>query len=246
MKKNIKTIGLVIRKCDFGEADRIVTVLCDDYGKIDLLAKGARRLKSKFCGRLELFNEIELMGFAGRDLHYLDEADLIKAYPEEKDVGRHRILFYLAELTNRLIQSDQQVEGVYPLLQETLYHLQKTDRLETVLHAYLTKLLTLTGFLSPWNKCGICDASLSLNNAICLHATDGHLVCHECSSSADSQLSIALIKWVNFMQNYPLSDTLRVRVAEEDNQSVWIWLQSVLENLLSSPLKSEAFLQSVN
>ncbi|MBN2096510.1 DNA repair protein RecO [Candidatus Peregrinibacteria bacterium] len=244
MKKQIKTTGIVIRKCDFGEADRIVTVLTDDYGKIDLLAKGARRLKSKFCGRLELFNEIDLSGSAGRELHYLDEADLIKAYPEEKNVGRHRILFYLAELTNRLIPSGQQAEGAYPLLQETLYHLQKTDRLETILHAYLIKLLTFTGFLSPWNKCGICDASLNLDDPICLHATDGHLLCPDCQSPADRPLSVPLIKWVNFMQQYPLPDTLRVSVKEEDSQSVWIWLQSILENLLSSPLKSEAFLKA--
>lgn len=243
--KHLKTTGLVIRKCDFGEADRIVTLLTDEFGKIDCLAKGARRLKSKFCGRLELFNEIEITAFTGRELHYLNEARLITAYPEEKEVSRHRILFYLAELTNRLIHPDQNIEGACPLLRDALLNIQKTNRLETVLHAYLTKLLTLTGFLSPWNKCGICDASLNLDNAICLHATDGHLVCHECSSSADSQLSVALIKWVNFMQNYPLSDTLKVKVEEEDQRSVWIWLQSILENLLSSPIKSEEFLRTV-
>jgi len=244
MKKQIKTTGIVIRKCDFGEADRIVTVLTDEYGKIDLLAKGARRLKSKFCGRLELFNEIDLGGSVGRELYYLDNAELIRAYPEEKDVNRHRVLFYLAELTNRLIPPDQQTEGVYPLLQQTILHLQQTDRLETILHAYLTKLLTLTGFLSPWNKCGICDISLSLETPVCLHATDGHLLCPDCQSPADRPLSVPLIKWVNFMQQYPLSDVLKVAVQTADQQTVWLWLQGILENLLSSPLKSEAFMKT--
>ena len=62
-------------------------------------------------------------------------------------------------------------------------------------------------------------------------------------SPADSQLSVPLVKWVNFMQNYPLSDALKVKVDEKDHQSVWQWLQGVLGNLLSSPIKSEAFLQ---
>ena len=245
MKKNFKAKGIVIRKIDLNEADRIVTILTDDSGKIDCIAKGARRLKNKFCGRLELFSHVQVACFQGRNLANLNEIHLINAYPEEKEIARHRILFYLAELTNRLIQSDQHIEGAYPLLADTLRHIQKTDRLETILHAYLIKLLTLTGFLSPWNKCGICNTALCLDTSICLHATDGHLICHECSSSADSQLSVPLIKWVNFMQNYPISDALKVRVEEKDRQSVWIWLQGILENLLSSPIKSEEFLQAV-
>lgn len=245
MKRHFKSNGIIIRKTDFNEADRIVTILTDDCGKIDCIAKGARRLKSKFCGRLELFYNINLTCFQGRNLANLNEAHLLSAFPEEKDVNKHRILFYIAELTNKLIQSDQQIDGAYPLLLDTLQNLKNSDKLEIILHAYLIKLLTLTGFLSPWNKCGICSHPLNLENLICLSATDAHVVCQDCSSPADSPLSVPLIKWVNFMQNYPLSDVLKVKVNEKDHQSVWIWLQGILENLLSSPIKSEKFLQSV-
>ncbi len=243
MKKQIKTTGIIIRKCDFGEADRIVTALTDEYGKIDLLAKGARRLKSKFCGRLELFSEIEFTGFCGRGLYYLNEAELVRAYPDEKEVGRHRVLFCLAEITNRLVPSEQEAEGLYSLLREALNHLPATHRVETVLHAYLIKLLTLAGFLSPWNKCGICNAPLNLEDPIRLHPADGHLLCPDCQSPADRLLSVPLIKWVNFMQQYPLPDALKVSVRTADQQTVWLWLQGVLENLLSSPLKSGEFLE---
>jgi DNA repair protein RecO (recombination protein O) len=245
MNKHFKTTGIVIRKIDLNEADRIVTVLTDEFGKIDCIAKGARRLKSKFCGRLELFYQVDLTCFQGRELTNLNEIHLLSAFPEEKDVNKHRILFYIAELTNKLIQSDQQIEGAYPLLFDTIQHLKNSDKLEIILHAYLIKLLTLAGFLSPWNKCGICNHPLNLEHLICLSATDAHVVCQDCCSPADNPLSIPIIKWVNFMQNYPLSDALKVKVDEKDHQSVWIWLQEVLGNLLTSPIKSEGFLQQV-
>ncbi len=244
MNKHFKTRGVVIRKVDFGEADRIVTVLTDEFGKIDCIAKGARRLKSKFCGRLELFNHVELTCFQGRELACINEANLLSALPEEKDINKHRVLFYIAELTNRLIQSGQHIEGVYPLLRETLHHLTG-DKLEIILHAYLVKLLTLTGFLSPWNKCATCDNPLNINKPICLSDTDANLVCESCTHSADSIVNVSLIKWVNFMQNYPLPNVLKIKVEEKDHQSVWQWLQGILADLLSSPIKSEEFLQTI-
>jgi DNA repair protein RecO (recombination protein O) len=242
MKRNFKTKGIIIRKVDFNEADRIVTVLTDDLGKIDCIAKGARRLKSKFCGRLELFFNVDLICFQGRDLATLNEAHLINGFMEGKDINKHRILFYIAELTNRLIQSGQHIEEAYPLLQKTLSYLEYTDKYEILLHGYLVKLLTITGFLPPWNKCATCNEPLSLDKPVCLSALDANVVCDSCACSADRIIDVPLIKWVNFMQNYPLSDALKVKVKENDHQSVWQWLNGILGNLLSSPIKSEEFL----
>ena len=242
MKRNFKTTGIIIRKIDFGETDRIITILTDDLGKIDCIAKGARRLKSKFCGRLELFYNVDITCFQGRSLAIIKEVDLVSAITDCKDVNRHRVLFYIAELTNRLIQSDQHIEEVYPLLQKTLNCMEDTDKYEILLHGYLIKLLTLTGFLPQWNKCATCNDPLNLDKPVCLSALDSNVVCDVCANSADKMIEVPFIKWVNFMQNYPLSDTLKVKVDENDHQSVWQWLNGILGNLLSSPIKSEEFL----
>jgi DNA repair protein RecO (recombination protein O) len=75
MEKQKKTKGIVLRRFNLNEADQIVTVLTEDEGKVSLLAKGSRRLKSKFCGRLEPFYHVSLNYFQGRELGHLDEAD---------------------------------------------------------------------------------------------------------------------------------------------------------------------------
>ncbi len=244
MNKNFKTKGIIIRKVDFGEADRIVTVLTEDFGKIDCIAKGARRIKSKFCGRLELFNHVLLNCFQGKDLAYLNETEVLGSLSETKELDRHRVQFYMAELTHKLIQPEQELMGAYRLLQDALRVLDDTVKYETVLQSYLIKLLTLSGFLPPWNHCSSCNDKLDLNDPIHLDHLDRHVLCSSCSTADDAPMNIALIKWINYMQNYPLSQAIQVQPEEKDQRFVWEWLQNLLDPLLSSPLKSEVFLRA--
>lgn len=242
MNKQFKTTGIIIRKFDLNDADRIVTVLTKEHGKINCIAKGARRLKSRFCGRLELLYEVSFDCFQGRSLASINEAHVLSAFSEEKDLEKYRTLFYLSEITNKLIQEGQLIEGVYPLVCETLTELKNDSSTEIVLHAFLIKMLTLTGFLSPWNRCATCDDSLNPKKPIWLSLTDASTICTDCKTSGDRILTIGLVKWINYMQHYPLSEVVKVKVEKRDHQSVWEWLQGVLANTLSTPVKSEGFL----
>ncbi len=244
MNRNFKTTGIVIRKTDFNETDRIVTILTEADGKIDCVAKGARSIKSKFLGRLELFNQVLITCFKGRELYCAKEAELISGCMIEKDPEKHKIVFYVAELTNRLIKSGQQVDGVYPLLLNTLEYLKTSDKYEIILHTYLIKLLTLTGFLSPWNHCAKCGTALTQDEQIWLSTADSNVICAKCTNSADEEVEVPHVKLVNYMQNYPLSDALKVQAGESEHQFVWKWLQGVTDNLLGSPMKSEKFLHA--
>lgn len=249
MNRHLKTTGIVLRKVDFGEADRIVTLLTPDYGKIDCVAKGARRLKSKFCGRLELFYEVAITAFEGKSLARLNEVQVLKGFEMKQDMETHQVLFYLSEITHKLIQADQRVEGVYELLTETLgavsSELSALSKNEVILHSYLTKLLTLTGFLSPWNQCATCNDKLAVEKPVWLSLTDHNVLCGDCKKTGDRMIEVPLLKWINFMQHSPLSDSLKVSVADQEHQATWNWLSSVLNTIFAKPLKSEVFLGSV-
>jgi DNA repair protein RecO len=60
--KQLTTTGIILNRTDYGEADRILTLLTPDYGKLRLLAKGVRRIKSKMAGGIELFS-VSYLGF---------------------------------------------------------------------------------------------------------------------------------------------------------------------------------------
>jgi len=245
MNKHFQTTGLIIRKFDINEADRIITVLTDDRGKIDCIAKGGRRLKSKFCGRLELFSHIRINCFQGRDLSILNEAQLLSGLTETKEIKKHRILFYIAELTNKLIQRDQQIEGAYPLLLETLRNLEIGIKMDALLYSYLIKLLTLTGFLPQWNKCSACGNPLDLEYPVMRSLAHSNPICHCCATTSDKKIDIGLIKWINYMQKNPLSGNVRIKADEAQYESVWQWLKNILTDIFQKPIKAQEFLELI-
>jgi len=72
--------GVVLRTQKLGEADRIITVLTRQNGRVRAVAKGVRRTKSRFGGRLEPFTHVDLLIHPGRSLDVIQQAEVIRAY----------------------------------------------------------------------------------------------------------------------------------------------------------------------
>ncbi|PIZ71851.1 DNA repair protein RecO [Candidatus Peregrinibacteria bacterium CG_4_10_14_0_2_um_filter_43_11] len=245
MNKHFKTKGIVIRRVNLNEADQIITLLTPELGKLDCFAKGARRLKNKFCGRMELFYEIDVTGFKGKTLHYLDEVNVITYHPFlASDFQDHGTLFYMAEISTKLIHDEQCVEGAYPLLVDSLRSLSCHAHPEVVLHTYLIKLLTLSGFMPAWNRCLESEQKLDLECPLYFRCTEGGVANQPCMED-NIALTPSIVKWVNFIQLSPLSDILKVTTSPHERQQVKKLLDVILGNILNYPLKSEVFLERI-
>jgi DNA repair protein RecO (recombination protein O) len=242
MKNQIKTTGIILRRMNFHEADQIVTVLTRSEGRLSFLAKGSRKLSSKFCGKLELTSEINLEGHEGRSLHYLKEAEVLR-HRSETNLKEKGILFFMAEAVNRLVPEGQPLEEVYSLLSQSLQKMEEEiTRKELILYAFLIKLLTELGFMAAWDHCPDTKQKLDLERPVYL-SEEGNPTHHYTPLSRP--LSPTLIKWVNFMQKYPLDEILKVKPSPEIQNEAWSILSDHLKRLLPSPLKSEAFLGRV-
>ncbi len=118
--KQLVTTAIILSRIDYGEADRILTVLTPDYGKLHLLAKGVRRIKSKLAGGIELFSVSAITYIQGRsELGTLISARLNKHYSHiVKDLDRTMLGYELIKLLNKI--TEDQAEPVYfELLQQT-------------------------------------------------------------------------------------------------------------------------------
>ena len=72
--------GVVLRTQKLGEADRIITLLTRHNGRVRAVAKGIRRTKSRFGGRLEPFTHVDVLIHRGRSLDVITQAEVIRAY----------------------------------------------------------------------------------------------------------------------------------------------------------------------
>lgn len=116
--QQLVTKGIVLMRTDYGEADRILTMLTPNVGKLRLMAKGVRRLKSKLAGGIELFSTAELVYIPGRgEIGTLVSARLICYYHTiVGDIERTMLGYDLIRQLHRETE-DQPEAGYYQLLE---------------------------------------------------------------------------------------------------------------------------------
>lgn len=140
------TEGVIVKRSNFGEADRILTVVTPFKGKIKVIAKGVRKITSRRGGNVELLNKVRLHIFQGSGMAILTEAESLETFPKIKgelllsSYGSH-----IAELADRLLPENQPNPAAYNLVAIALSLLEKNPR-QIFIRAFEVKLLTVLGF----------------------------------------------------------------------------------------------------
>lgn len=126
--KTIVTTGIVLSRTNFQEADRIITMLTPDQGKIRLVAKGVRRQKSKMAGGIELFSVGDITYLPGRgELGTLISSRVLTNYPNiVKDINRTMYGYELLKLINKITEDPAEHE-YFDLLRAALAGLDNED-----------------------------------------------------------------------------------------------------------------------
>lgn len=144
---SISTEGIILKRKNFGEADRVLTVLTKHFGKISIIAKGVRRITSRRAGNIEVLNRVKLHLFKSKNYN-LTEAQSLETYQQIKaNLMLSTTAFHILELIDRMVASDQLNQEVYPLVTAILELLEKNPR-QIFIRGFEVKLLNVSGFWS--------------------------------------------------------------------------------------------------
>lgn len=154
-ERTFRTQAIIIRRRDFGEADRLLTIITPAHGKFDVIAKGARKPISTKTGHVELFACVDMLISQGRNFDIVTQAELLDPYLGiREDLQRSAYASYAAELADRFtLEGEDELADVYDLLAETLASLSVADDLRKVLRFYELRLLDAVGFRPELNEC---------------------------------------------------------------------------------------------
>lgn len=110
--KTLITTAIILSRVDYGEADRILTLLTPDYGKLRLIAKGVRKIKSKLAGGIELFSVSDIVFIRGRsEIGTLVSTRLIRHYGRiVQDVNRTMLGYDIIKMLNRATEDGPEAE----------------------------------------------------------------------------------------------------------------------------------------
>jgi len=152
--RTYKTEGIVLKRTNFGEADKIVTFYTKDYGKLVALAKGVRRLTSRKRGSLEIFNQVVFFAAKGKSLDIITEVETRQTYSQwRKDLKKVGAAYEMAEMVDRLTAEGSEQKEIYELLCSYLQRLKTTSKqnLPLFVNSFGQSLLRYLGFW-PKNK----------------------------------------------------------------------------------------------
>ena len=126
--RNIRTEGIVIKRRNYGEADRILTILTRDHGKISVKAAGVRKITSRRSSHVELLNHAVLNLYKANAFPVLTEAKMIEDFsPIKNDFEKVGLAYHLCELVDGLCPDNQENSKVFFLLRNFLTQLAHGD-----------------------------------------------------------------------------------------------------------------------
>lgn len=185
-----ETECLILKSYNLSEADKIVVFLTQDHGLVKGVAKGAKRLKSKFGGTLEPFSIVSLSYYQKeeRELVSIRQIDLIKSYFKLASEPLFLQKFaYLSELLIGFAPPHDPDERLYRMAKVCLESASENfQTLESITFYFELWLLRLGGYLPDWNKCGTCHRNL--NDETAGLQTNFHLICKTCQKAKSNIL----------------------------------------------------------
>jgi DNA repair protein RecO (recombination protein O) len=182
---SLKTEGIVLRSLRYGEADRILHLYTPDRGRVSAIAKGVRRARSRFGGRLEPFFRLQLVLYEGRsDMLNVTSAETVAAYPRLREhAGALDGAARACEAVARVFDEGDPHAGVYHLLANELALLDgdpaRAGRANAL--AFRLKLLLAAGFAPHLAACASCGEGEHLMG---FSGAAGGVVCAACEAGS--------------------------------------------------------------
>jgi DNA repair protein RecO (recombination protein O) len=172
--------GMVLRTIRLGEADRIVTLMTEQHGKVRAVAKGVRRTKSKFGSRLEPLSHVALLGWQGRgDLDMINQVEVIDTFRTvREDLDRMASAMSMLEVVDQIGQERHGNPRLYEMLVGAMAALAERDS-PMVAPAFFLKVLALEGSAPVLDVCVSCGQEDS-GLLVAFDLTEGGVLCRSC------------------------------------------------------------------
>ena len=229
--------AIVLRTQKLGEADRIITLLTREHGRVRGVAKGVRRTKSKFGARLEPGSHVDIQLYSGRTFDTVTQVESIENYGEAitDDYSRWTIAGAILEAAERFtshehepaLQEFKLVTGAMKALADNKYDPSM------ILDAYLLRSLAVGGYAPSLSSCSKCD---SPGPHRYFSLVGGGSVCAECRPSASATPAPETLKLMSDLisGNWESAMESELRNRREANGLIAAYLQWHLERGLRS------------
>ena len=235
--------AIVLRRSDFLEADRRLTLFTPDRGRLNVVAKGVRRPASRMAGHLELFTLAKVFVVRRRSLDLVVQAETVQTFPElRSELSRLPYAYQAVETAHILVEEEVEAHAEFVLLVKALSALAVTNALPLVLVAYKLQLLATLGYQAQLQECARCGNSLSTEGNR-VRPDSGGVVCGQCGGVSGSPITARAIKCLRWLAQEPLQTVERLQVDPATTAQLEQTADTFVRYVAEQDLKTTPFLE---
>ena len=246
--RSLRVDAVVLRHIDYGEADRLITLYTRQWGKMRVLAKGARKIASRKAGHIEPFTHVTLQLAKGREMHIITQADTVDAYlPLRDDLILTSQASYIIELLDRFTYEDEAENStIFRLLTETLARLASKTDPWLVLRYYEMRLLDQLGFRPQLFECVNCGREIKAEDQFFSFRAGG-VICPRCGQGLRHlhRISVEALKYLRHFQRSSFSEAARAKPDADVQGETESLMQGYFTYLLERELNTPGFLKKI-
>ncbi len=245
--RSYRAQAIVLGHIEFGEADRILRLFTLEKGKITVIAKGVRKIRSRKAGHLEPFTRVNLFLAKGRNLDIVTQAETLDSYIGlREDLEKVAFAAFVVEVLDRFTYEEGQNVSMFRLLANTLSRLEKGEHPETVIHFYKIRLLDLLGFRPQLFECVDCAETIIEQDQFFSPLVGGAL-CPQCGRKHTEAwpVSADVLRYFRHLQRSKWPQVEALVIPEEIERGLADLLEHYLTYLLERELNTPRFLREV-
>lgn len=233
-----KAQGIVCSSTKLNEADRIVHIYTDN-GLIKGVAKGIRKTKSKFGGRLEPLSFVDLVLYKGKTLDTITQVDLIDPFSAVKgDFKKLSFCLAIADFIQKMTEHESHPGELFNLFRRALEKISTDPDIEKVYLLFTLKALQIIGYDLDFRSCIHCGSGNMLVN---FSARQGGMICSKCIDAdlASAENKAAAYVLTSLIKGQPKSSS------REDLHSAIRLINSFIKHHIDISLRSFRFIDRI-
>lgn len=242
-----RTCAIIIRSMDYGEGNKIVTLLTEGGGKTGVIIRGAKKARSRHGSLAQPFTYGEFVFFKGNSgLGTLNHGEIMESHHllrERLELAAYAS--YAAELTDRSLQDDESDPFLYVQLKAYFEALQADKDPQIVSHLYEMKILQRAGYDPQLDNCVSCDSEEA---PFVLSVGSGGVLCRRCvhRDPYAIRMSEGTLKVLRLFRKLDLRRLGNIALKPETKQEVKKVMRRLLDSHLGLQLKSRNFLDQMD
>ncbi|ANB61024.1 DNA repair protein RecO [Anoxybacteroides amylolyticum] len=240
-----KCEAIVLRTVDYGETNKIVTLWTREWGKVAVMARGAKKPSSRLSSVTQLFTYGYYLVQKSRGVGSLQQAEVIDSLRGiRENIFATAYASYIVELTDKVTEEQRPNPYLFEFLLQTLKYMNDGVDLEILTYIYEMKMLRVMGLYPMLDYCAVCKQT---EGTFSFSVKEGGFLCHRCEATDPHRLPLspAAVKLLRLFYYLDLSRLGKISVKEETKKQLNRAISAYYDEYSGLSLKTKRFLTQI-